>query len=237
VLLSLRLGLAISALAITLVASGCSTGPAYSEGPPDGWVGEGDRWWKDGIDTAHAFRDLESIESMGKRGAGAATVGGRGVIVEGVQRGLVRLYRNEPEVIDSLFRRVVVPRIENAELTPDTRADIERLTQESYRALSNNFQEPRAAKRLGEDIRVTYPDSLRKAGIGGAVRMQVHVDADGEPVAIALIESVHPVLDQIAMQATTEMRWRPAYLMRRGRWFEVPSWARFNVTFSTGTTN
>lgn len=233
--LSIRFCLAFALFAVTLVTYGCSTN-SYSEGPPDGWIGQDGRWWKEGVDTSSAFRDLESIQSMSK-GGGAASSGGRGVIVEGVQRGLVRLYRNEPEIIDSLFHRVVVPRIENAELTPDTRGDIERLTQEGYRALSNNFQEPRATRRLGEDIRVTYPDSLRKEGVGGAVRMQVHVNSDGEPTAIALIESVHPVLDQIAMQATTEMRWRPAYLLRRGRWAEVPSWARFNVNFSTGTTD
>jgi TonB family protein len=162
-------------------------------------------------------------------------VAGRGVVVEGVKRGLLRLYRNQPEVIDSLFERVVVPRIERAELTADTRSDIDRITQDGYRALNNNFQEPRATRRLGEDVQVVYPDSLREQGIGGRVRMQVYLNDDGEPVAIQLLDGVHPVLDQIAMQATTEMRWRPAYVMHRGRWVELPSWARFNINFATGT--
>jgi TonB family protein len=226
-------GLLSIAFFFTLTA--CSSSDRPLSGPPEGWQGQEDRWWVAGADTTQAFRNLESLSSMGVATADVSPAGGRSVVVDGVKRGLLRLYRNEPELIDSLFERIVVPRVERADLTADTRADIERLTQEGYRALSSNFQEPRAAKRLGDDIPVVYPDSLRKQGVGGSVRMQVYVNTDGEPVAIELLESVHPVLDQIAMRATAEMRWRPAYLLKRGRWVEVPSWARFNVNFSSGS--
>lgn len=208
----------------------------HEPGPPAGWQGEDDRWWQEGTDTSRAFRDLESFESMGVDEMPTFTESGRisrGGVAQSVKQSLINLYRNHPEVIDSLFIEHVVPDIQEAQLTSATE-DVDRLKKEGYRTLGRHFQEPRTSRRLGEDVEVVYPDSLRRANVSGRVRMQVYIDEEGEPQAIELIESVHPVLDDIAMTATTEMRWRPAYLLRRGNWNAIPSWSRFNINFASG---
>ncbi len=214
-----------------LALSACSSS-GYEPGAPAGWEEGGNRWWRDGVDTSRAFRDLETFAAMGveQTPIGKARAG----IAESVKRSLIRLYRNEPEVIDSMFQVHVVPQIERAELGNDTSADVDRLKEEGYRSIGRAFQEPRTRLTLGEDVQIVYPDSLREAGVSGRVSMQVYLNEEGEPLAIKLVDSVHPVLDDIAMNATTEMRWRPAYLLQRGSWSAIPSWARFNINFSTG---
>lgn len=220
-----------------LLLSACGqSNQEFEPGPPAGWQGEDGRWWQEGVDTSLAFRDMESFESMGVDEMPTFAESGRisrGAVAQSVKQSLINLYRNEPEVIDSLFIAHVVPDIRDAQLTSATE-DVDRLKKEGYRTLGRVFQEPRTSRRLGEDIQVAYPDSLRRAGVSGRVRMQVYIDEEGEPRAIKLIESVHPVLDDIAMKATTEMRWRPAYLLRRGNWNEIPSWSRFNINFASG---
>ncbi len=156
----------------------------------------------------------------------------RDQLVDAVKRSLVRLYRNEPEVVDSLFERHVVPQLAGASLQGDPEDIVERNKKKAYDALRKHFREPVPRLRLGEDIQVIYPDSLRRSGVSGVVRMQVRVNEAGEPLAIELLESVHPVLDQIAMSATTRMRWQPAYVLVRNDWKALPSWSRFNIHFS-----
>lgn len=158
----------------------------------------------------------------------------RASFARSVKQALIRLYRNQPEVVDSLFNVHVVPDIESAQFSTDIMSDVDQFKQDGYRAIGRAFQEPRTVRTLGEDITVVYPDSLRQAGIGGRVSMQVFLNEEGEPVAIELLEGVHPVLDDLAMTATTEMRWRPAYLMQRRDWVAIPSWARFNINYATG---
>ena len=108
---------------------------------------------------------------------------------------------------------------------------MDRLRQESYRELQRYFREPRPITRLGEDVPIVYPDSLIEKGVAGTVEMQVYLDAEGQPQAIMLLESVHPVLDRLAMQATAQMRWQPAYVRRGDEWVAVPSWVRFNIRY------
>lgn len=224
------------ALAGLLLLSACNSN-SYEPGAPAGWHDAPDRWWQEGVDTSVAFRDLESLSSMGVDEVPTFSAGGtvsRGAVAQSVKQSLIRLYRNQPEVIDSLFQAHVVPQIERAQLSNDTSEDVDRLRQEGYRAIGRAFQEPRTRLTLGEDIEVTYPDSLRERGVSGRVSMQVYLNEEGEPLAIKLVDPVHPVLDDIAMQATTDMRWRPAYRLQRGNWVAIPAWSRFNINFSTG---
>lgn len=230
--------------------AGCIQEPGVAFGPPEGWQAAPAaqeagavprRWWQAGVDTSRAFRRLETLQEMGvdHRGltyAAGVSVAAQGDVarphfIEAVKRSLIRLYRNEPEVVDSLFERFVTPKIEAADLAGNTSEEVERFKREGYRLIGNNFQEPRTALRIGTDVPIAYPDSLREREVGGSVRTQVYLDAEGHPQAIELLEGVHPVLDQIAMEATARMRWRPAYLMRNGNWRPVPSWVRFNITF------
>lgn len=234
------------AAVLLLAAVGCSTGcapPAPDLSPPEGWQAEGDRWWRVGVDTTGRFRDLETLGAMGIErqvltyaadGRSAAGVGHRQV-VRAVKQSLIRLYRNEPEVVDSLFEHVVAPKIALADFTGPLQPEVEALKRKGYKMLGSLFKEPRAALRLGTDVPVSYPDSLRALGVAGSVKMQVQLDAEGLPQTVQLLEGIHPVLDHIALTATTQMRWRPAYLMRKGNWKPIPAWVRFNVRFATGT--
>ncbi len=233
-------------IVLTLVVGlgACASGESADLGPPQGWEAapEG-RWWRAGSDTTGLFRDLETLETMGvelepvtyaaDQSMAMRSGVGRDQLERAVKMSLIRLYRNQPAVVDSLFERFVVPKIREASLVGDFGAIREHFKREGYRLIGNNFQEPRVALQLGKDVQVSYPDSLRDRQVSGAVRTQVYVDAKGKPVAIELLEGVHPVLDALAMQATTRMQWRPAYLMRNGNWKAVPSWVRFNVNFMT----
>jgi outer membrane biosynthesis protein TonB len=71
--------------------------------------------------------------------------------------------------------------------------------------------------------------------VAGTVRIQVYINEEGEPLTLQLLESVDPDLDGIAMRAMTQMRWRPTYTMRKGRWVAIPAWARLGVPFGEGT--
>lgn len=211
---------------LVFLIAACGGNPAYEPGPPSGWQSDGTKWWVEGSDTSAAFRDLTSIQSMGVGVSYAAH--GPGLALASVRQSLIRLYRNHPEVVDSIFTLRVAPQIENG-----LDGDQEELKRTAYQSLTRHFQEPRTTSRLGEDVQIVYPDSLRLSGVSGRVRTQVYLNEEGEPVAVMLLDSVHPVLDEIAMQATTEMKWRPAYLLRRGQWDAVPAWARFNINFET----
>lgn len=213
----LRLGFCLFALAIL---AGCGDSAA-DLGPPPGWNAAGpDRWWQDGVDTTVAFRDLETFEAMGlserpdgKREEGPAH--------RNIQQNLIALYRNQPEVVDSLFTVIAVPLIDEQA----QEADRDDLVQEINREMNRIFFYPRPAP---SEVSIAYPDSLRQAGIGGSVKMQVYLSEDGAPLAIKLVDSVHPTLDAIAMRATTQKMWKPAQL-RSG---PMRAWVRSVLAFN-----
>lgn len=228
-------------LAASLGASGCGDDGGPVGGVPEGWEAEGDRWWRAAADTAGAFRDLSGLEAMGVGSdvlfaSSRATAQDRalqqGQMKNAVKRSLIALYRVEPEVVDSLFERFAAPLVQSGDMTGDPGDVVERYKKRSYDVLRRHFREPSTIRSLGTDIAVPYPDSLQRRRIGGAVRMQVRLDAEGEPVAVQLVEPVHPVLDEIAMRATTEMRWQPAYLRVRNNWSAIPAWSRFSIHFA-----
>lgn len=208
--------------AFLVVLAGCGDA-APDLAPPAGWEADGlDRWWQEGVDTAAAFRDLETFEAMalgqrpdGKRDEGPAH--------RNIQQQLLPLYRNHPEVVDSLFTEIAVPMIDEGAQDEDRDA----LVRQINRALNAVFVYPRPDPN--SEVAIAYPDSLRAAGISGGVRMQVYLDENGEPLAIKRIEAVHPTLDAIAMRATTEKRWRPATLGGE----PVRSWVRSTISFNT----
>ncbi|MBT8400833.1 MAG: energy transducer TonB [Rhodothermia bacterium] len=234
---------AITSTAAMLTLVACRPESRAPSGPPEGWVTDGDRWWQSGVDTSAAFRDLETLQSMQVKGAdltysaNLALARDRGTatrqLARAVKVSLLPVLRNEPEVVDSLFERHVVPRIEEANFNRSPDELVEQYKKEGYRILARHFREPRATKHLGTDVPIIYPDSLREAGVTGRVKMQVRVDTAGVPVAVGLLQSVHPVLDTIAMRAVTEARWQPAYLLRVGKSDPIPSWVRLDLNFQT----
>lgn len=204
---------------VFLVLIGCESEPDL--GPPEGWVAEGDRWWQEGVDTSVAFRDLETFAAMdlsdgpeGKRPEGPAH--------RNVQQQFLPLYRNQPEVVDSLFTAIAVPMIDERAQEEDRDA----LVRDINRAFNRVFFYPRPAP--DQTVTIAYPDSLRSAGVGGDVKMQVYLSEEGEPLAIKLVDGVHPTLDLIAMDATARKRWMPASV--RGQ--EMRSWVRSVLGFN-----
>ena len=223
-----------------LFAFGCATETPFRQGPPEGWVGDATKWWVAGEDTTGFFRNLETLESMqitGSEvvymGAGLSGTDRDSQFARAVKRSLIRLYRNEPAIVDSLFEQYMTPKIAKFTPTADPASDVDKFKKDSYKLLVRHFREPRTRLSLGTDVPVIYPDSLRTMDISGEVKLQVFLNAEGEPLSVELLDGIHPILDQSAMDATTRMRWIPAYVEDNREWRAVPSWARFRITYST----
>lgn len=222
---------------------GCLSEESIPLGVPEGWVNEGVLWWRATADTNGVFPDLETLLSMG-----AATTdqmqpltlrgeisdrAARRLLITHVKESLIPLFRNQPEVVDSLFERYVVPKMAKARVYGDVQAVIKQYKLEGYRTIARHFREPYKMTEMGVDIPVPIPDSLRGKGIVGRVFMQVYISEDGDPLAIKKIRGVHPVLDRIAVRAMIQMKWQPAYLLKKNKARPIPSWARFDVNFSS----
>lgn len=238
-------GLAVVLVGLMLVLSGCAPNETTPLSIPKGWDGNATYWWQIGADTTNAFRNLESMTTMGVPGSHLL-----GATLEGSRRGdrqlaqlkfnqylkesLIELFRNEPEIVDSLFDKYVVPRLEGANLDGDVAPQIKTYQREAYRVLARHFRYPRATTKLGEDIPVPVPDSLKDKGISGTVLIQLALNKEGVPIALRKLSGVHPTLDRIAMDAMTQMRWQPAYVLRGGKSEAIPSWTRMKVRFGVG---
>lgn len=228
-----------------VLMTGCAESADIPTDVPEGWDSNDGRWWTVDVDTSTAFRDLETLDDMGVSGShllnlrltGSTAVEhelARRKIAQHVKVGLLPLFRNRPEVVDSLFEKYVFPKMADAPIKGDVQPVINRYKRDGYRILSRHFRAPHTLLKLGEDIPVPVPDSLVGTDLQGSVFMQVFIDEEGRPRAIEKLSGVHPVLDAIAMRATTSMRWQPAYVLRGGKAEPISSWARFRVNFSTG---
>ena len=223
---------------------GCAQETPMRQGPPEGWEGSTTRWWISGQDTTNYFRDLESLESMDVVGAQTVYVANgtygsdrevRDQFKRAVKRSLIRMYRNEPAIVDSLFESFLAPKIADVTFTSDPAGDVDKFKKQSYKILRRHFREPLTSLKLGTDVPVIYPDSLRDMQITGEVRLQVYLNAEGEPQSVEVLEGIHPILDLSAMDATTRMRWMPAFVEDDREWKAIPSWARFRIKYATST--
>jgi len=225
-------------LATTLTA--CTKENIIPLDVPDGWSTEGIKWWRTDADTSGMFRNLETLVDMGIAGSGATGPGiqvgrqqmraARRRLVNLVKASLLPLYRNQPEVVDSLFEKLVVPKMASARLTGDVRPVVKTFKLEGYRTLSRRFREPYTKTRLGRDVPVPMPDSLRGRS-WGKVFLQVFVSKEGNPITITLLDGVHPVLDRIAMRAATQLLWQPAHVLKVGSSRPIDAWYRFKINF------
>lgn len=190
-------------------------------GPPAGWAGDSaDRWWRMDADTAGAFRDLQTLESMGVR------VFEEVDLASSVQNRMLEFYRTNPEIVDSVFVERGLPIVERGDPTIRDRTELrERLVTDAYRAMVRYYRDA----RQDPEVRVekVYPDSLRERGVTGQVEVQIRVNAEGEPVAIEKLSGAEPTLDALAMQAVTKMRW--VHAGHEGE--AVPSWTRVTITY------
>jgi TonB family protein len=88
--------------------------------------------------------------------------------------------------------------------------------------------DPEAAVALLER---EYPEDLRAVGLGGTVRLLVHVDAYGRVLEAQIEEgSGLPLLDDAAIAVAEALEFRPG---RRGD-CTVPVWVRMPIEFDSG---
>ena len=233
-----------STLVLLLLSAlaGCVSQPEPDLELDENWeTDQADRWWVAGTDTSRAFRALETLEEMGvhldpivyNATTPLAQQGrvGEERLIRYVKQSLIPLFRNQPDVVDSLFTLLVEPKIRKSGASGDPAATVARFKREGYRTIYRYFHEPRPVLQLGLDIPVVIPDSLVALSAGQRVQFQVHVSASGDPEAIERLTSLHPLLDRIALVATTRMKWQPAYLLKGQKSRPLPAWVRFTVRF------
>lgn len=205
---------------LTLAACGGGT----DLGPPDGWTGAEARWWRAGADTAGVFRDLETLEAMGVRVYDDVD------LAPGVQNRMVELYRTNPELVDSVFAVVALPIIERGAAGAGDRTEQrEQLVNEIVREVARTYRQPLVDPASAPER--VYPDSLRQAGVGGSVVLQVYVDAAGDPVAVEAVERVHPTLDALAMRAAAGMDYTMPWVITGNASRNVPGWVRVTIPY------
>ena len=190
-------------------------------GPPAGWEGDNaGRWWRTDADTTGAFRDLQTLESMGVR------IFEEVDLAAAVQNLMIEFYRSNPEIVDSVFEERGLPIIERGDPSIADRTELrDKLRRDVYLAMVDYYRDARPD--LVVLVEKVYPDSLRERGVTGQVEVQVRVNAEGEPVAIKKLSGVEPTLDALAMQAITKMRW--VHAGHEG--VAVPSWTRMTITY------
>lgn len=184
-----------------------------------------------GQENTGYYRNLETLDDMHLPSLSLPKSDEKAQFQRAIQQSLIRLYRTNPELVDSLFEAHVIPGIDSFTRTEDFTKDVDTVKREAYQKLRRHIREPLTRLKLGTDVRVNYPSSLRQRGIGGEVVMQVYINEEGEPLGVKLIKSAHPDLIENALTAATQMRWTPAYIAESGKWIPATSWARFRINF------
>ncbi|MFZ9886400.1 MAG: energy transducer TonB, partial [Myxococcota bacterium] len=85
----------------------------------------------------------------------------------------------------------------------------------AYTGGSENFAPVRTANissaaRVLRKYPVKYPRQLREEGIEGEVVLKVQVTKQGKTRKVKLVKGLHPVLDNLSMQALERYEWEPA---------------------------
>lgn len=224
--------------------AGCGGG-SNPAAPPDGWETSDTRWWKQDVDTSEVFIDLDSLSTMGVVDRTVQLEGGnvtRDQFNAAIKQSLVPLYRNNPMIVDSLFNEYAASQLEDVDLSGNIVGEKGQLKDKilnknqkvAYEAITEYFREPQ--RQSSPDI--VWPDSLRSEEYSGVVKIQAHLAVEGEgdnavarPDAVQVLSGTNPTLDRIALKATTEATWNPAYILEDGEWTPVDSWVQFDIPF------
>ncbi|MEM6784878.1 MAG: TonB family protein [Bacteroidota bacterium] len=218
-----------AALVVLAACGGTGSDPLT---PPEGWTSNGadatlTAWWHADVDTAVAFRDLSTLGTMGiAEGEGLVAQVKRGRL-DGAEEadpdgGLIGLFRNNPEVMDSVFNAVGVPLIRQA----GDGGDVRSLRTDVYRRVAQDYRKSGPLGQIDPSL-VIYPDSLRQNRVEGSVTMQVHVNRQGEAVAAKVLESAHPTLDRLALNVAANRRYKGATVGQDS----VASWLRISIPY------
>lgn len=231
----LRVKYLLAVVVLSVGLAGC--GPGDSEQLSAEWTLEEERAWKDGVDTARAFRPMDDLAAMGisqeEVVLEASVPANRQIdalrerLAHGVRRALLPRYRYAPEVVDSLLQVHVQPRIDTAESL--SREGLgERIQAEARWAekrIAEVFSPPVLERPDSGQVGVSVPDSLESTSAEGQIRTRLYLDEAGRPQAVQLLSGLHPVLDRSVLRAAARSRWQPARVSGE----PVSSWATFVV--------
>jgi hypothetical protein len=203
---------------------------------PDGWSQDGNRFWAAGVDTTGLFPDLETPESMGIIADTTFDERDRaGWVARNLKRRMLALYRNQPQLVDSVFEARIPTMIAERDLGGALGPVVDEMERPVRNALLEGFY-PSTGTVLafGKDIDPpVFPDSLAAQMEGARVKTQVALGADGFADAVLILEPTHPTLEQLAVDVIARQKWNAGYVTaentnRRDR---TPSWVRYNVLF------
>lgn len=83
---------------------------------------------------------------------------------------------------------------------------------------------------LARALREEYPPDLRRRGIGGVVRLHIHIDGSGSVIETKVARSSgQTAMDMAAHRVASRMEFSPAMLAGIG----VEIWIQFDITFSS----
>jgi len=82
-------------------------------------------------------------------------------------------------------------------------------------------------------VRPVYPDAVQHARIEGIVWLQLIISETGRIESVVVTRSLHPILDQCAIDAAQKWKYRPALLNRRPVRVIVNVAVRFSVNHIT----
>ncbi|MEM1054382.1 MAG: TonB family protein [Bacteroidota bacterium] len=226
---TLFLSLAALVAVVATVLAACEQGGIQ---PPDGWeVVSENQWARPGVDPDDAFRDLSSVASMGVVDEADSDV------IRYAKEQMLYLYRTSPEVVDSVFTAVAVPLLDRSFPREGFQAQVDAALNDAKIAMLGSRQNQaiyRQATPLPDPApeRAVYPDSLKSRGVSGEVAVQVRIDAEGQPVAVQVVESVHPTLDALVMRQAATTSFNPAWVVKgRSGGTAIPNYTRVRVPF------
>lgn len=202
---------------------------------PEGWVQSGDLFYRTDVDTTGLFPDLESVESMGLVPA-EDELDPRdraGWVERNLKRRMVVLYRNNPQLVDSVFQARVPEMIASRNLDNELIPVVDELEDPVRRALLQGFYPPSPLRKLGTEIPVPFPDSIRSQIDGARVKTQVALGPDGYADAVKILEPVQPTLERIAVGVIAQQHWNAGYvtITNTNRRERARSWVRYNILF------
>ena len=78
-----------------------------------------------------------------------------------------------------------------------------------------------------DEVKFEYPESMKILGITGKVYLQLLIDKKGNVLNVVQMDSLHPVLDKVAVEGAWKLKFSPA--MQREK--PVMVWYAFPVKF------
>lgn len=221
-----------------LVLAGCGGGGGGNPAaPPSGWALSDSRMWKESVDTAEVFRNMESLSGMGILEDDFALSPG-GVTQEqfknGIKRSLEKLYRSNPALVDSLFEEHAASTLEGADLSNAVEGGqlkpklLTQYKKNAFDAIKAHYRQPQLLEQASIK---SVPGSLRTKENSGRFVLQVHVDTTGSVDAVEVVNGAHPTFNAILMNAATRTTWKTGCLQENDQCTKkVPGWGRIPLS-------